>query len=179
MAGQVALFLLILAVYLHFPGAGVMSLAPLEFYITLLLTVLASIALGLFISASASSKDMVTYLILIVILIQIVFSGAIFELSPLTVPLSYLTITRWSLEALGISANIVNLNTLSQVRVENVLDTGRGLQTLIKDVATPISFYVNYTPNALALWSRWILLIAHILIWSNLAIWQIRRKDEM
>ncbi|NJN98384.1 MAG: hypothetical protein HC875_31985 [Anaerolineales bacterium] len=140
---------------------------------------LASIALGLFISASATSKDMVTYLILIAILIQIVFSGAIFELSPLTAPLSYLTITRWSLESLGISANIEHLNTLSQVRVENVLDTGRGLQTLVKDVATPLDFYINYTPNALALASRWILLLAHILIWSNLTIWQIRRKDEI
>ena len=179
MAGQVALFLLVLALNLRFPGLGVMVWAPLEFYITLLLTVLASIALGLFISASASSKDMVTYLILIAILIQIVFSGAIFELSPLTAPLSYLTITRWSLESLGISANIEHLNTLSQVRVENVLDTGRGLQTLIKDIATPINFYVNYTPNALALASRWILLLAHILIWSNLTLWQIRRKDEI
>ncbi len=170
MAGQVALFLLVLAINLRFPGFGVMIWAPLEFYITLLLTVLASIALGLFISASASSKDMATYLILIAILIQIVFSGAIFELSPLTAPLSYLTITRWSLESLGISANIESLNTLSQVRVENVLDTGRGLQTLIKDVATPIDFYINYTPNALALASRWILLLAHILIWSNLVV---------
>ncbi|MCQ3979980.1 MAG: ABC transporter ATP-binding protein, partial [Anaerolineae bacterium] len=179
MAGQVVLFLAVLALNLRFPGMGVMAWAPLEFYITLLLTVLASIALGLFISASASSKDMVTYLILIAILIQIVFSGAIFELSPLTAPLSYLTITRWSLESLGISANIEHLNTLSQVRVENVLDTGRGLQTLIKDIATPINFYVNYTPNALALASRWILLLAHILIWSNLTLWQIRRKDEI
>ncbi|MBI1876889.1 MAG: ABC transporter permease [Chloroflexi bacterium] len=179
MAVQIALFLLVLAFNVQFPSTGVIFWAPLEYYLTLLLTVLASIALGLFISASASSKDIVTYLILIVILVQIVFSGAIFELSGLTKPLSYLTITRWSLEALGISTNVESLNSLSQVRVENTLDTGRGLQYLIKDVPTPINFYINYTHNALALGSRWILLVAQILIWSNLTLWQIRRKDEI
>lgn len=179
MAVQIGLFLLILAFNLRFPGSGVIFWGPLEYYITLLLTVLASIALGLFISASATSKDMVTYLILIVILVQIVFSGAIFELSAFTAPLSYLTITRWTLESLGISTNIEHLNSLSQVRVENVLDTGRGLQTLVKDVPTPLTFYINYTHNALALGSRWLLLLAQTLIWSNLAVWQIRRKDEI
>jgi ABC transport system ATP-binding/permease protein len=179
MAGQIILFLLILAFNVRLPGTGVIFWAPLEYYITLLLTVLASIALGLFISASAKTKDMVTYLILLALLIQIVFSGAIFELSPWTTPLSYLTITRWSLEALGITTHLESLNNLSQVRVENTLDTGRGLQLLIKDVPTPLNFYVNYTSNALALCSRWILLIAHLSIWSSLALWQIKRKDEI
>ncbi|MCL4295365.1 MAG: FHA domain-containing protein [Anaerolineae bacterium] len=179
MAVQIVLFLLILAFNLRFPASGVIFWAPLEYYITLLLAVLASTALGLFISASATSKDMVTYLVLIVILVQIVFSGAIFELSQFTAPLSYLTITRWALESLGISTNIEHLNSLSQVRVENVLDTGRGLQTLVKDVPTPLTFYINYTHNGLALGSRWLLLLAQTLIWSYLAVWQIRRKDEI
>jgi ABC-type multidrug transport system ATPase subunit len=179
MAAQISLFLLILALTMQFPRSGVIFWAPLEYYITLLLTVLASIALGLFISALVSSKDMVTYLILIVILVQIVFSGAIFELSPITQPLSYLTLTRWAVEALGISTNIEGLNQLGQVRVEHVLDTGRGLQTLAKDTPATIDFYINYTHNALALVSRWILLAAHTLLWGNLTLWQIRRKDEI
>lgn len=179
MAVQIVLFLLVLAFKLQFPSSGVIFWAPLEFYLTLLLTVLASLSLGLFISALASSKDMVTYLVLLVILGQIVFSGAVFELSGITNFLSYLTITRWSLEALGISTNIVGLNELGQVRVEHMLDTGRGLQTLIKDVPAPINFYVDYTHNALALCSRWILLLTHILVWSNLTLWQIWRKDEI
>jgi ABC-type multidrug transport system ATPase subunit/pSer/pThr/pTyr-binding forkhead associated (FHA) protein len=176
---QLALFLAILAVKLQFPAAGAIVWAPLEYFVTLLLIVLASLALGLFISALASSKEMVTYLVLIVILIQILFSGAIFELSSLTEPLSYLTITRWGLEALGISTNLEQLNLLGQVRVEHALDTGRGLQTLVKDVASRIDFYLNYTPHPLALVSRWIFLIAHSLFWTYLAIWRMRQKDEI
>jgi hypothetical protein len=179
MALQLLLFLGVLSLKVQMPGAGAIGWAPLEYGVTLLLTVLAAIALGLFISALASAKETVTYLILIAILVQIVFSGAIFKLSPLTEPFSYLTITRWSLEALGISTHIEALNQLGQVRVENQLDTGRGLQTLVKDVPTQLTFYVNYTDNPLALISRWILLIAQILVWSNLTIWQIRRKDEI
>ncbi|MFN8456988.1 MAG: FHA domain-containing protein [Anaerolineae bacterium] len=179
MALQLILFLIVLSLKIELPGSGAIFWAPLEYYLTLTLTVLASVALGLFISALASSKDMVTYLILIAILIQIVFSGAIFKLSALTEFFSYLTITRWSLEALGISTNIQALNQLGQVRVENVIDTGRGLQTLVKDVPTTLEFFVNYTYNPLALISRWILLLTQILVWSNLTLWQIRRKDEI
>ena len=179
MAGLLLLFLLLLALKLHFPVEGVLLWPPLEFYLTLLLTGLAGLALGLFISAAASSKDMVIYLVLIAILIQIVFSGAIFELTPLTQPLSYLTITRWSLEALGISSDILRLNALGQVRVEHVLETGRGLQTLLKDVATPLNFFVDYPRQPLALLSRWLFLLGHILVWGQLTLWQMRRKDEI
>jgi hypothetical protein len=122
---------------------------------------------------------MVVYLILLVIVGQIIFSGAIFALSPLTELLSYLTITRWSLEALGLSTNIEALNALGQMRVENVLETGRGLQTLVKDLPTTIDFYVNYTRNPVALLARLAFLVGHILIWSQLAVWQLRRKEEV
>lgn len=179
MAVQTALFLGILALGLHFPAAGVIMWAPLEYYLTLMLTALAGLALGLFISALVSSRDMVIYLVLLAILIQIVFSGAIFELSPVTRPLSYLTITRWSLEALGISTDLETLNNLGQVRVEHVLDTGRGLQTLVKDVPSPIDFVVNYTRNPLALISRWLFLLGQIFIWSQLTIWRIHQKDKL
>jgi ABC-type multidrug transport system ATPase subunit len=179
MAGQIGLFLLVLALNLQFPGRGALVWAPLEYYLTLFLTGLTSLALGLFISALASSKDSVTYLVLVVILIQILFSGAIFDLSGLTELLSYLTITRWSLEALGISSHIEALNNLGQVRVEHALETGRGLQTLVKDIPAPLQFYVNYTPNPLALASRWLLLVGQGLVWSYLTVWQIRRKDEI
>jgi len=122
---------------------------------------------------------MVVYLVLIALFVQIVFSGAIFELSPLTQPLSYLTITRWSLEALGASTDMEGLNNLGQVRVEREVDFGRGIQKVVEDVPTTVNFYVNYNHNALGLLSRWIFLGIHIVLWSSLAIWLIKRKDEI
>jgi ABC-type multidrug transport system ATPase subunit len=176
---QCLLLLLVLALKIDFPGAGAIIFAPLEYYFTLVFTALASVALGLFISALASSRDSVIYLVLITLFLQIVFSGAIFELGPVTRPLSYLTITRWSLEALGSSTDMESLNNLSQVRVEREVDLGRGVQKVVEDVSTPVEFFVNYSHSALGLLSRWIFLWAHTLLWSALAVWLIKRKDEI
>ncbi len=179
MALQCLLLLLVLALKIDFPGPGVILWAPLEYYFTLVFTALASVALGLFISALARSRDMVIYLVLLTLFGQIVFSGAIFELSTLTKPLSYLTITRWSLEALGISTDMAALNNLGQVRVERTVDIGRGIQKVVEDVPTTLNFYVNYSRSALALLGRWLALGLHTLLWSALAAWLIKRKDQI
>lgn len=176
---QCLLLLLVLAFKIDFPGTGAILWSPLEYYFTLIFAALASVALGLFISALASSRNMVIYLVLIALFVQIVFSGAIFELSPLTQPLSWLTISRWSLEALGASTDMEMLNDLGQVRVEREVDIGRGVQKVVEDVPTTVDFYVNYTHSGLALLSRWIFLLVHTLLWSGLAIWLVSRKDEI
>jgi ABC-type multidrug transport system ATPase subunit len=176
---QCLLLLIVLALKIDFPSGGAILWSPLEYYFTLVFTALASVALGLFISALVTSRNMVIYLVLITLFVQIVFSGAIFELPPLAQPLSYLTITRWSLEALGASTDMETLNNLGQVRVEREVDIGRGVQNVVEDVPTTMTFYVNYAHNALALLSRWIFLLVHMLLWSSLAIWLIKRKDEI
>ncbi len=176
---QCLLLLLVLALKIDFPGSGAILLAPAEYYFTLVFTALAGVALGLFISALASSRNMVIYLILIVLFGQIVFSGAIFELTPLTQPLSRLTITRWSLEALGSSTNIEALNNLGQIRVEREVELGRGIQKVVEDVPTQVSFYIYYANNGFNLLSRWIFLWAHTLLWSSLAMWLIKQKDKV
>jgi len=176
---QCLLLLLVLAVKIKYPGEGAILWALPEYYFTLVFTALASVALGLFLSALATSRDMVIYLVLIALFLQIVFSGAIFELGPVTRPLSYLTLTRWSLEALGASTDMERLNELSQVRVEREVDLGRGTQKVVEDVAAPVDFFVNYTHSALGLLSPWIFLWAHTLLWGSLAVWLIRKKDEI
>lgn len=176
---QALLLLVVLALKVDFPRSGAIVWAPLEYYFTLVFTALASVALGLFISALATSRDMVIYLVLIALFVQIVFSGAIFELSPLTQPLSYLTITRWSLEALGASTDMDALNNLGQVRVEREVDIGRGVQKVVEDVPATVDFYVNYSRSGVGLLARWIFLWVHTALWSSLAIWLIKRKDEI
>jgi ABC-type multidrug transport system ATPase subunit/pSer/pThr/pTyr-binding forkhead associated (FHA) protein len=176
---QCLLLLIMLAFKIDFPRSGAIVWPPLEYYFTLVFTALASVALGLFISALASSRDMVIYLVLIALFIQIVFSGAIFELSGITQPLSWLTVTRWSLEALGASTDMERLNDLGQARVEREVNIGRGIQKVVEDVPTTVNFYVNYTHSGLALLSRWIFLGVQTILWSGLALWLIKRKDEI
>ncbi len=176
---QCLLLLLVLAVGLSFPFSGAIVWTPIEFYFTLVFTALASVALGLFISAVATSRDMVIYLVLITLFVQIVFSGAIFELSTITHPLSWLTITRWSLEALGTGPDMAMLNSLGQARVEQEVEFGRGTQLVEQDVSTTITFYISYSHNGLALLSRWMFLWGHTLLWAGLAAWIMKRKDRI
>jgi hypothetical protein len=74
---------------------------------------------------------------------------------------------------------MAGLNELGQVRVEREVDFGRGIQKVVDDAPTTIDFYVNYSHSGLALLSRWIFLWVHILLWSGLALWLIKRKDEI
>ncbi len=176
---QVFLLLLVIGLKVSLPRSGAILWAPLEYYFTLVFTALAGLALGLFISALARNRDTVIYLILIVLFGQIIFSGAIFELPWLARPLSFVTITRWSLEALGASTNMEALNELGQIRLEREVDIGRGIQKVVEDAPTTVDFYINYRYGALALLSRWIFLWVHTLIWSSLAVWQIKQKDAL
>ena len=61
---------------------------------------LTGLTLGLLISAIVRSQNTVIYLILLVLFVQIMFAGAIFDLPGAAAPISYLTPTRWALEAL-------------------------------------------------------------------------------
>ena len=72
MGVQCLLLLIVLALKIDFPIGGAMLWTPLEYYLTLIFTALASVALGLFISALARSRDMVIYLILIALFLPAV-----------------------------------------------------------------------------------------------------------
>jgi hypothetical protein len=49
----------------------------------------------------------------------------------------------------------------------------------VEDAPTTVDFYVNYRHSGLALFSRWIFLWAHTLVWSALAVWLLKKKDEI
>ncbi|MBN1427457.1 MAG: FHA domain-containing protein [Anaerolineae bacterium] len=110
---QCALLMMFLGAKINFPSEGVLlpsPLGPFELYITLFLATMASVAMGLLISAISSSTNMVSYLILIVLFVQIIFAGSIFDLRDNPVePVSYLTVTHWSLVGLGTTSDVNGL----------------------------------------------------------------------
>ena len=98
------------------PKDGVFVAAPLELYATLVLADVAGIALGLLISTLSPSSNMVVYVMLLVLFLQIIFAGAIFDLPDVVKPISSLTLTYWTLDALGSTANLSRLNDTSKPR---------------------------------------------------------------
>jgi ABC-type multidrug transport system ATPase subunit len=115
---QCALFLLVIGMYVTFPSFGVFLPVGAEMYITLFLGVITAICLGLLISAISPNENTVTYIIMGLLFIQITFAGVIFDLPGAAKSLSSVTLTRWTMEGLGTSTDLMNLDALSRTRIQ-------------------------------------------------------------
>jgi len=113
---QIFLFLLVISLKVEFPVRGVFLPAPIEIYLTLLLSALAAILLGLLISALARNTNTVAYIIFGIMFVQILFAGVIFKFSGSAKIISTVTLSRWTMEALGASVNLDGLNGLTSTR---------------------------------------------------------------
>jgi ABC-type multidrug transport system ATPase subunit len=117
---QCFLFLLVISLKVPLPILGVLFLAPVEIYITLLLAALTAICMGLFISAISPNETAVAYIIMAVLFLQISFAGVIFNFNEggFGQKVSFLTLTRWSMEGLGTTVDLNKLEDLSQTRIQ-------------------------------------------------------------
>ena len=182
---QCLLLLLVMSLRVDFPGDGVFLPAVVEMYITLALATLASIALGLLISAVVRSSATVIYIILVVLFVQIIFAGAIFEIPAAARPMSYLTTTRWTLEALGSSVDMERLNARGGGCLEPEEPLPAGLAPAAEgyceegQTALPpaLTFNVNYDHSAGHLLASWLILLAFAAAFLGLTVYVQRRKD--
>lgn len=85
----------------HLPKKGIIMPPSMELFITFFLVVYASDALGIMISSIVKSENSAMTVMPFVLIIQMVMSGAVFELKGMTRKLSSLTISRWGLDAVG------------------------------------------------------------------------------
>lgn len=190
---QAVLFLFVLSWKLDFPlsrDGGVFGFLPpvVEIYITLVLTTLASIGLGLAISAAVRAAGTVIYVILVLLFVQILFAGAIFDIPPATQPISMATITRWSLEGLGATVDLERLKARSGgcIESEGVQDIPEARREPEAEefcdagqlyMASEHKFHINYDSTPGHLLFVWLVLLAfaaglHGLTWALQ-----RRKD--
>jgi hypothetical protein len=176
---QCLALLAVLSIKLDLPGKGVIMSAPVEMYVTMLLGALTSISLGLFISALARSQNMVIYVIMVVIFVQIIFAGVLFDLPQGTKPLSYLTVTRWTVEPLGATVDMERLKGLGESRVTVPADPALGTPEREVQVKDDYKFKISYDRNAGHLLSRWAILLAFSALWLGLTGITLRRRDEI
>ena len=107
---QSALLVGVVVAATKLPKGGVMMPPLLEIYVTIVLAGVAGIALGLCVSAIASSPDKATSLIPIVLVPQVLFAGIMFGLKGPTAALSTLVSARAAVDAMS---SIVDINNLS------------------------------------------------------------------
>lgn len=154
-----------------FPTNTGVIMAPLaEVFITLLLTALAGIGLGLAISAFSATPDRAISLVPLALIPQIIFAGLIFKIQGLATPLSWLTISRWSMDALGISIDLNRLCDLPNTNDSGGLPSGCSPGFLASETA------YTHSPDQLLL--RWAILLGYTLVCLLLAAWLLRRRDR-
>ena len=106
---QVVLLVLFVGSQIELPAQGAFLPAVLEMAITLALSMAAGLALGLLVSSVATTQDLATTLMFLLLIVQVIFSGLLFELRGAASAISALALSRWALEGLGTTANLNQL----------------------------------------------------------------------
>lgn len=158
-AVQMGTMLFLISFRITFPPHGALggwSLAWLEWFITLELTLTAGLALGLFLSAMMKTIDAATAVMFVLLLIQVMFAGLFFPDAAWADILSIFTFSRWGLESVGITADLNGL-----------------LAAAIGSTYRPDAAY-TYSPWHLL--GRWAVLSSYIVLFALLTVWRQARK---
>ena len=147
------------------PDEGVLFTPFLEFFITTLMTAIASTAMGLFVSSLFTNADRAMTVAPILLMPQILFSGLIFKLEGPTELISWFATCRWSMEGFGTTANLNNLPTALQ-------DQGIPIEREVED-------FFTYTPeHMLNVWTILVVFVVGFLLMSRVALTTISRDHS-
>jgi ABC-type multidrug transport system ATPase subunit/pSer/pThr/pTyr-binding forkhead associated (FHA) protein/ABC-type multidrug transport system permease subunit len=138
---------------------------PLGLGFTTLLTLGASLSLGLLVSALVQNGSQANSALPLLLVPQIIFSGVLFDLDGIPQGLSWLMISRWSVGAYGAIADV---NAMIPDPV--TLPTGETLPQ-------PITVSLVYDPTWDNLWLNWGMLGLHLSLYLGLTLWLQKRKD--
>lgn len=115
---QAAIIVAVFSVAVGMPEKGILLKNSFpEMFVTIWLTITASMALGFIISAFVKSGDKAMACAPFVLIIQLLFSGILFELKGAGSKIAYATISKWSVESLG---SIADLNSLTMKMQEEL-----------------------------------------------------------
>jgi ABC-type multidrug transport system ATPase subunit len=188
---QVASSLLILSLAVDMGFDPVFDFFPngsAEMFVTLFLAVVASIMLGLFISAIVPSSDVVLYIILIQLFVQIILSGSnLFPLpdSGITTLISKGVISHWTMKGMGSSVGMEDLNEESmvcQVGERTLILPDGNEETRYGfgcESGGKVELSMDYEHSEEHLATTWFALAAQIVFWSAFTvIVQARQKSD-
>lgn len=157
---QAFLLVSIIGVRVGFPWDGSTFLpGPMEVFITILLVILTSSAFGLFLSATVGKEDRAMSLMPVFLIPQIVFAGIVFTLEGWAEWISYITFSRWGIDALGSTVNLPQLRD----------------DASFSGAVPELPF--EFLHNATYLLQIWFILIAFIFIFIMATLYSLKRQD--
>ena len=102
-------------------GERLVTVPPIDFYITFFLVVFGSDAIAVFVSSLVRKENTAMTIMPFVLIVQLVMSGAIFPLKKATDVISYGTFSRWGI--IG-AMRISNMNESLQAEYQHAFDAG-------------------------------------------------------
>lgn len=137
--------------------------------ITTYLTLLASMSLGLMVSAGVKNSTQANNALPILLLPQIIFSGVLFEIKgKLTQLISWLMLSRWSIGAYGVLVEIKGMINIAQ-KTDEVK-----MFKMALPFEDPNNVYLETWAN---LSLNWGMLLLHTMIYLAITFWLQKRKD--
>lgn len=133
--------------------------------ITTFLTSLASISLGLMVSASVKNITQSNSALPLLLLPQIIFSGVLFNMEGIGKYFSWLMLSRWSVGAYGA---LVNVNKMVPDPI--MLLDGTTIPRLFEGSPVYNSIWANLALN-------WVILLLHTAIYLGVTFWLQKKKD--
>ena len=94
--------------------------ATIEIIVLIFLTIYASAGMGLLLSSITKSADRAMAIAPFVLIIQLIFSGILFELTGATDKISYVTFSRWAMESIGSTCDLNELEPPGQEESDSV-----------------------------------------------------------
>lgn len=91
-----------------------------EYYISIFLLMYAADAMGIMISCIVKKTETANVLAPYILIIQLIFSGILFEMKGAANTFSYLMLSRWGMEGLGSISNLNNIKLKIQMTVPTV-----------------------------------------------------------
>ncbi len=166
---QTAILVAICYVFVDFPKDGVIfDHAVIEYFITLFLIIWGSDIMGIMISSVSGNPNVAMTAMPFVLILQLVMSGVLFELSGWSEKVAYVTYSKWGMSALGSIGNINDL-TLRIVKEEP------SLESLIEHEAE--SAYEATTANLGSAWGYILIIACACILISTLSL-KIRNRDS-
>ena len=156
------------------PTRSLLFSPVVEMGLTLFLTLFSASCLGLLVSAVSPSRNIATSLLSVLLVPQVVFSGAVFELEGMTRSVANVIHAFWGTNCLAISTGMENLD-MKSVTIE------KGIQAGMKfTAATPQEDYLTSTvPNLFHSWGMLVVLAlaCTALCYGTLRLTATRYKD--
>jgi len=142
------------------PAEGIFMPPFIELLITFFLVIFAADALGMLVSCIVKTETAAMSVMPFVLILQLVLAGIVFELEGIASNLSYLTISRWGVNAI---CTIANVNKMAAEAVAGVPD-------MLHPFLLPANFNESYFYfSAGHLTGLWFTLIGFVLLYGLLA----------